>query len=68
MEAHRIYPEEVEQRLDAGLDVVLVDTRSPEDWARSNQIIPGAIRIPADEIADHLGDLPHAATIITYCS
>ena len=68
MEAHRISPEEARQRVEAGHYVLFVDARSPDAWAKADQKLPGAIRIPADEIADHLRELPRDATIITYCT
>jgi rhodanese-related sulfurtransferase len=68
MEAHRITIEELKQRLDLGHHVMFVDTRSPESWETSDVKVPGAIRIPADKVPDHLEELPHDGTIVTYCT
>lgn len=67
MEAHRITVEEVQERLDRGDEILFVDTRSPKDWASSDVKLPLAVRMPADAVADHLGELPHEGPIVTYC-
>jgi rhodanese-related sulfurtransferase len=68
MEAHRISVDEVRERLDRGQEILFVDTRNPKDWAASDVKVPLALRIPADEIADHLGELPHDGPIVAYCT
>jgi rhodanese-related sulfurtransferase len=68
MDAHRLRPEEVKQRQDLGHAVFFIDTRSPDAWEGSDRMVPGATRIPADKIADHLDDVPRDQTIITYCT
>jgi rhodanese-related sulfurtransferase len=68
MEAHRISPAEVKQRLDLGYRIVFIDTRSPASWDGSDGMLPGALRIPADEIPDHLDELPHDGTIVIYAA
>jgi rhodanese-related sulfurtransferase len=68
MDAHRITVSELGQRLEQGHEILFVDTRSPKDWATSDVKLPLAIRIPADKVADHLGELPHEGTIVTYCA
>jgi rhodanese-related sulfurtransferase len=54
--------------LDRDEQIVFVDARNPVAWGQSNQKLPGAVRIPVDEVAEHLQDLPEAATAITYCT
>ena len=66
MEAHRISPQEVKQRLDLGHQIVFIDTRSAAAWNGSDGMLPGAIRMPADKIPDHLSELPHDGTIVIY--
>jgi rhodanese-related sulfurtransferase len=68
MDAHRISPEEVKQRMDLGQAIVFIDTRSPSSWGGSDGMLPGAIRIAADEIPDHLEELPHDGTIVLYAA
>lgn len=68
MEAHRIGVDEVRQRLERGEQILFLDTRSPKDWAASDEKIPLAQRMAADEVPDHLDELPHEGPIVTYCS
>jgi rhodanese-related sulfurtransferase len=39
-------------------ETVLIDTRNPKAWAESDQKLPGALRIPTDEIELHTHKLP----------
>jgi rhodanese-related sulfurtransferase len=66
--ATRVTPEEIRERLARKEKLTFVDARNPEAWSGSNEKLPGAIRIPADEVAKHVGDLPRDRTIITYCT
>jgi rhodanese-related sulfurtransferase len=66
--ATRVTPEEIRERLARKEQLTFVDARNPEAWRGSNEKLPGAIRIPADEVAKHVGDLPRDRTIITYCT
>jgi rhodanese-related sulfurtransferase len=68
VEVTRVTPEEVKQRMDRGEKLAFVDARSEEAWRESGSSLPGAIRIPPDEAAKHVGDLPRDRTIITYCT
>ena len=54
--------------LDRGEPIVFVDARNPMAWEQSKQKLPGAVRIPVDEVAALLKDLPEHATAITYCT
>ncbi len=56
------------QRRATNEDVVFLDTRSPEAWSRSNVKIPGALRVPADAVEQHLAKIPRDRPIITYCT
>ena len=68
MEATRITVDEVKERLDRGEEFAFVDTRNPTAWAESDQKLPGAIRVPADEVEQRLNEIPHDRTVITYCT
>ena len=63
----RITPEELKQRLDAGEDIVIIDLRHDLDFANDPYIIPGALRIPLEELAGNPVVLSDRE-IITYCS
>ena len=67
MEPKTISPDEASMMLDEGR-VTFVDARNSEAWAESKQRLPGALRIPADEVDHHLGELPKQGTIVAYCT
>jgi len=63
--AKRISVDDVAKR---GEDVFFVDTRNPQAWAEAETRLPGAIRVPADQVEQHLGDIPRDRTVVTYCT
>ena len=68
MEATRVTVDEVKERMDRGEEFAFVDTRNPNAWGEATTKLPGAIRVPADEVAQHLAQVPHDRTVITYCT
>lgn len=68
MEATRITVDEVRERMNRGEPFAFVDTRNPTAWAESDQKLPAAVRVPADELEQHLGEIPHDRAVITYCT
>ena len=68
MEATRITADEVKERLARGEQFTFVDTRNPTAWGESDQKLPHAIRVPADEVAAHLNEIPRDRAVITYCT
>ena len=68
VEVSRVTVEEVKARIDRGEPLGFVDVRSPEAWAKSDVKIKGAIRVPLDEMMNHLGRIPRDRSIITYCT
>lgn len=68
MEATRITVDEIGERLNRGEPFAFVDTRNPQAWGESDQKLPNAIRVPADEVGQHLDEIPHDRTVITYCT
>jgi len=68
MEATRVTVDEVKERMDRGEEFTFVDTRNPKAWAEAETTLPGAIRIPADEVKEHLDQIPRDRTVITYCT
>jgi hypothetical protein len=59
--------QEAKRLFDQG-QAAFLDSRSPDSWGESDVQIPGAVRVPPDEVAQHLGDIPPASTLITYCT
>ena len=68
MEATRVTVDEVKERMDRGERFTFVDTRNPKAWAEADTKLPGAMRIPAEEVEQHLDQIPHDRTVITYCT
>src|SRR5882672_6940658 len=68
MEATRVTVDEVKERLDRGEQLAFLDTRNPKAWGESDQKLPNAIRVHADELEQHLDEIPHDRTVITYCT
>ena len=59
---------EAKQMLDSGVHVIFVDARNSVAWGQASNKLPGAIRIPADEVNEHLRELPSDGTVVTYCT
>ena len=66
--ANKITVEDVRARLDLREDIFFVDTRNPKAWGEAKTKLPGAIRVPADQVEQHLADIPRDRTIVTYCT
>jgi rhodanese-related sulfurtransferase len=64
----RISINEVRSLLDSGQTVTVVDSRSDNAWASSDEKAAGAIRIPLDEAHEHLDDLTKDRPIVVYCT
>lgn len=68
MEVTRITVDEVSERLNRGEQFAFVDTRNPTAWGEADQKLPGAIRVPAEEMDSHVNEIPHDRVVITYCT
>jgi rhodanese-related sulfurtransferase len=64
----RITVDDLRKRMEKGEDFVVIDTRNPQEWANSDQKIPEAIRVPADNIEQALSRIPKDKPIVTYCT
>jgi rhodanese-related sulfurtransferase len=54
--------------MEKGEDFVVIDTRNPQEWANSEQKIPEAIRVSADDIDQALSRIPKDKPIVAYCT
>jgi rhodanese-related sulfurtransferase len=68
VEATRVTVDEVKERMDRGEQFTFVDTRNPQAWGESDAKLPGAVRVPADELGQHLEEIPRDRAVITYCT
>jgi rhodanese-related sulfurtransferase len=67
-QVRRISAEDVKARLARGEPIVFVDSRNPTAWAESDVKLPGAIRVEADRVRDHLSEIPRGRPIVAYCT
>lgn len=68
MEATRVTIDEISERINRREQFTFVDARNAEAWAAAETKLPGAIRVPADEVEQHFSEIPHDCTVITYCT
>lgn len=67
-DALRITADELKQRMDAEQDFTIVDSRNPQAWAESDGMVPGAIRVPVDELEENLSRIPKNRPVVAYCT
>lgn len=65
---NRVTVDEVKERMDRGEPLVFLDTRNPTAWGEADTKMPGAIRMPVDEVERRLGEVRRDRAIITYCT
>jgi rhodanese-related sulfurtransferase len=68
MKATSVTPSQAKEMLERGDPVVFVDARNPVAWGSSEVKLPGAIRIPAEQVGAHLGHVPTGSTVLAYCT
>lgn len=59
---------DVNDLIDRGQPIAFSDSRNPIAWGSSKVILPGARRIPIDEVERHLTTLPRDRRLIVYCT
>ena len=64
----RISVDEVRTRMERGEDVTFLDARNPKAWGEATTKLPGAIRVPADEVEKHIADVRRDHLVVTYCT
>ena len=68
IQATRITVDEVKERMDRGEQFTFVDSRNPKAWGEADRKLPNAIRVPAEELEQHLDEIPKDRTAIIYCT
>lgn len=68
MEVTKVTSTELRDRLKNGQLIVFIDARSQKAWKGSDVKVPGAIRIPKDELEQHLKEIPPDRPIVAYCT
>ena len=67
-EISRVTVEEVGRRLVRGDRIVFLDARNAEAWDSAPTKLPGAIRVPADDVRRHVDEVPRNVPIVIYCT
>ncbi len=64
----RITVAELKKRMEAGEDFAVIDTRNPQVWAQSDEMVPEAIRVPLDNLDENISSIPKNKPIVAYCT
>ncbi len=64
-EAPSIAPSELSARRASGTAPVVIDVRTPEEYAAGH--IPGALNIPFDQVADRISEVDAPNGVVLYC-
>ena len=64
----RITPDELQRRIEAGEDVVVVDLRHSLDFDAAPQTIPGAIRMSPETVEQDHTRIPRDREIVLFCT
>src|ERR1041385_4749802 len=64
----RITPEELKAELDGGADLLVVDLRHARDCEPEPRTLPGALRLPAEELEGRSQEIPRGRTLVLYCT
>ena len=59
---------EIDEILGRGERVIFVDARNVVAWATSRVKLPGAIRVPVDEVDRRIGEIPRDGRVVPYCT
>ena len=68
LRVRRIEPELLHKRMTDQEPVTVIDLRQRLDFSFLPHVIPGALRIPIDEIPSRHGEIPRDADIVLYCT
>jgi len=65
---NRVTPQEVQEMLEAGLQITIVDLRHPDDVAREGLKLPGALVLTPEDLRSRSHQIPDDQEIILYCT
>jgi rhodanese-related sulfurtransferase len=64
----RITVDDLQKRMEAGEDVVFIDTRNPQAWAESDVKLPEALRVSNGDLDSILPQIPNGKPVVAYCT
>ena len=59
---------QVQQWMDRGEALVVLDSRSETSWSAAMTKAAGSLRVPPSDVAAHLSEIPRDGRIIVYCT
>jgi hypothetical protein len=59
---------QVKDLREQGQPMMFIDSRNAIAWGSSRVKLPGALRVPIDQVERHLAALPHDRRLIVYCT
>lgn len=68
MKVPRITKEELKRKLEAREDITLIDVRNETDYSTSEVKIPGAVRVPLEELEVRLTGFDSSREAVAYCT
>jgi rhodanese-related sulfurtransferase len=68
LEQYSITPEALHELLAGNQEVLVFDVRLPLDLLVDSEIIPGAIRIPPEEVKKNPSLIPREKDVVVYCT
>jgi rhodanese-related sulfurtransferase len=68
LERYTIDPDELYSLLQSKKDIVVLDVRQPLDLLAHSEIIPGAVRIPPNEVMEQAALIPKDKDSVLYCT
>jgi hypothetical protein len=67
-EPERVTVEQVQQWMDEGVPLTILDSRSDAAWGVATTQVPGSLRVPPTDVEPHLTQIPRDRRIIVYCT
>lgn len=64
----RITPEELSQKIESGESITILDLRHSLDFLPQPYTIPGAVRMPLEQLQERQGEIPRDREIVLYCT
>jgi rhodanese-related sulfurtransferase len=68
IEIGRVTAREVEARIDREEPILFIDARDEKAWAESPFKLPGAVRVEAHDVQNHLREIPPGRGIVPCCT
>ena len=68
LERHSVSVEQLQSMMVSGQEVLLFDVRQPLDLLAYPEVIPGAKRIPPEDVLDKPSLIPRNEDVVVYCT